>query len=65
MCDTNSYFSCKSAIMNKSTKNTLRIISIVLAILVILMDIGVIPNVINYHFWVMVIAYFMLVISLR
>ncbi|MEP0272622.1 hypothetical protein [Ekhidna sp.] len=51
--------------MTKRTRNTLRIVSIVLAILVILMDLGIIPNIINYHFWVMVIAYFLLVLSLR
>ena len=51
--------------MNKSTKNTLKIISFILAILVILMDLSIIPNIVNYHFWVMVIAYFMLVLSMR
>jgi len=51
--------------MSKSTKNTLRIASFILAILIILMDLGIIPNIINYHFWVMVIAYFLLVLSLR
>ena len=51
--------------MNNSTKNTLKIVSIILAVLVILMEINVIPNIVNYHFWVMVIAYFMLVISIR
>lgn len=51
--------------MSKSTKNILRIVSIVLAVLVILMDIGVLPNVVNYHFWVMVVAYFLLVMTLR
>lgn len=51
--------------MNKSTRNILKIVSIILAIAVILMDLGVIPNVINYHFWVMVVAYFMLVLSGR
>ncbi|MEQ8904699.1 hypothetical protein [Ekhidna sp.] len=51
--------------MTKSTKNTLRIASFILAIAVILMDLGIIPNIVNYHFWVMVIAYFLLVLSLR
>ncbi|WP_425392259.1 hypothetical protein [Ekhidna sp.] len=51
--------------MTSRTRNTLRIISIVLAILVILMDLGIIPNIVNYHFWVMVIAYFLLVLSIR
>ncbi|MFK7952067.1 MAG: hypothetical protein AB8B73_04420 [Ekhidna sp.] len=51
--------------MNKSTKNTLRIVSIILAILVILMDLGILPNIVNYHFWVMVIAYFMLVLTIK
>ncbi|SNT35649.1 hypothetical protein SAMN05421640_3505 [Ekhidna lutea] len=51
--------------MTSKSKNTLRIISIILAVLVILMDLGIIPNVVNYHFWVMVIAYFLLVLSIR
>lgn len=51
--------------MDKKTKNILKITSIVLAIAVILMDLGIIPNVINYHFWVMVIAYFLLILSIR
>ena len=51
--------------MDKHTRNMLRIISIIIVILVILMDLGIVPNIVNYHFWVMVIAYFMLVLSMR
>lgn len=53
--------------MTNKTKNTLKIASIIIAILIILMALGVLPNVIvgEYHFWVMVIAYFLLVLSLR
>ncbi|MEQ9467501.1 MAG: hypothetical protein RLN88_08820 [Ekhidna sp.] len=51
--------------MTSRTRNTLRIVSILMAVLVILMDLGIIPNFVNYHFWVMVIAYFLLVLSLR
>ena len=51
--------------MTKSTRNTLRVSSIILAIPVILMDLGIIPNIVNYHFWIMVIAYFLLVLSIR
>jgi len=48
-----------------STRKGLRIASIIIAILIILMELAIIPNIINYHFWVMVIAYFMLVLSGR
>jgi len=51
--------------MNKKTRNILKILSIILAVAVILMDLQIIPNIINYHFWVMVIAYGMLFISTR
>lgn len=53
--------------MTKKTKNILRAVSILLAILTTLMRLGIIPSVIypEYHFWVMVIAYFLLVFSIR
>lgn len=53
--------------MNKSTKNTLRIISFILAVVVTLMHLDVIPNIIVIvdHFWTLVIAYFLLVLSMR
>ncbi len=51
--------------MKKSTKTTIRIVSILLALLLVLMEIDVIPNVINYHFWVLIIAYAMLVFTIK
>ncbi len=51
--------------MKKSTKNTIRIVSVLLALLLVLMEVGAIPNIINYHFWVLIIAYAMLVFTLR
>lgn len=51
--------------MKKSTKNTIRIASIVLALLLVLMEIGVIPNIVNYHFWVLIIAYAMMVFTIK
>ncbi|MEM6828952.1 MAG: hypothetical protein AAGA66_08440 [Bacteroidota bacterium] len=51
--------------MNKSTKNTIRIISILLALSLVLMEINIIPNMIIHHFWVLIIAYAMLVFTLR
>ncbi len=51
--------------MTKKTKNLLKIISIVLAIAVILMNLGIIPNWVTPHFWVMVIAYFMYILASR
>lgn len=51
--------------MTKKTKNILKVISIVLAISVILMELGIIPNWVTPHFWVMVIAYFMIILASR
>ena len=49
--------------MNKNTRNILRIISIVLAVLIILMELGIISFELKSAVWVMVIAYFMLLLS--
>ncbi|MEO9476531.1 MAG: hypothetical protein ABJG41_13395 [Cyclobacteriaceae bacterium] len=43
--------------MNKSTKNTLRIVSVVIALALVLMELGFVPNLVNYHFWFLVAAY--------
>jgi hypothetical protein len=43
--------------MNKGTKTTLRIFSVAVAAALILMELGFIPNLINYHFWFMTGAY--------
>ena len=51
--------------MTKKTRNILKIVSIALAILMVLMESGIIPNWITPHFWVMVIAYFLLILSSR
>ncbi|MEQ9405714.1 MAG: hypothetical protein RIM99_19140 [Cyclobacteriaceae bacterium] len=51
--------------MKTSTKSTIRIVSILLALLLVLMEIDLIPNIINYHFWVLIIAYAMLAFTLR
>ena len=51
--------------MNNKTKNLLKVVSIITALAVILMDLGIIPNLVNYHFWVMVIAYGLLLFSTR
>jgi len=51
--------------MDRKTKNILKVISLVMAIAVILMEVGIIPNWVTPHFWVMVIAYFMFVLSSR
>ncbi len=39
--------------MNKSTKNILKIASIILAVAVILMELNNIPSMVNYHFFKM------------
>lgn len=43
--------------MNKGTRNTLRLISVVIVLALVLMELGVIPNLLNYKFWFMVAAY--------
>ena len=51
--------------MKKGTKTTLRLVSIVLALLLVLMEVGAIPNLFNYHFWVLIIAYALIVVTVR
>ncbi len=51
--------------MNKKTKTNLRIVSIVVTILDVLMVLEIMPNFFIYNFWVMIIAYFLLVLSIR
>jgi len=51
--------------MKKNTKTTIRIVSILLTLLLVLMEFGMIPNIFNYHFWVLIIAYALLVFTLK
>ena len=51
--------------MTKSTRNLLRIISILIALSIVLMEVNVIPNLFTHHFWVMVIAYALLMFTIR
>ena len=43
--------------MNKSTRNILRFISIIIVLALVLMQLNVIPDLVNYKFWFMVAAY--------
>ena len=51
--------------MTKSTRNILRLISIVLVLALVLMEIDVIPDLLNYKFWFMVVAYALALITFR
>ena len=51
--------------MNKGTKNTLRIISVVVALALVLMELGFIPNLVNYHFWFLTGAYGLALFTMR
>ncbi len=51
--------------MNNSTRNILRIVSIVLVIAMVLMELDIIPEIFLYRFWFMVMAYGLLLFTLR
>ncbi|MEQ8337806.1 MAG: hypothetical protein RIA62_10695 [Cyclobacteriaceae bacterium] len=49
--------------MNRSTRNLLRIVSVVLVLLLVLMQLGFIPAFLEYRFWFMVVAYGLLLLT--
>lgn len=51
--------------MTKATRNTLRLISIILVLALVLMELNLIPDVLNYKFWFMVLAYALSLITYR
>lgn len=51
--------------MNKSTRSILRFISVILVLGLVLMEINVIPDLLNYKFWFMVFAYALALITFR
>ena len=51
--------------MNKSTRNALRLISVILVLALVLMELGIIPNLLNYKFWFMVAAYALALVTYR
>ncbi len=51
--------------MTNSTRNILRVLSIILVLLMVLMELGLIPDVEFYRFWLMVIAYGLLLFTLK
>ena len=51
--------------MSKSTRNTLRLISVIIVLALVLMELNVIPNLLNYKFWFMVAAYALALITYR
>lgn len=51
--------------MNKSTRNTLRLISVILVLALVFMELNIIPNLLNYKFWFLVAAYALSMITYR
>lgn len=51
--------------MNKSTRNTLRLISVILVLALVLMELNIIPDLLNYKFWFMVVAYALALVTYR
>ncbi|MEM9324650.1 MAG: hypothetical protein AAGA85_03305 [Bacteroidota bacterium] len=51
--------------MTRSTRNLLRIISIVIVLAVVLMELNFIPRLLNYRMWFIVVAYGLLLLSTR
>lgn len=51
--------------MKGTTKTTLRLISIVVVLVVVLMELDIIPVVLNYRFWFLVGGYGLLLLTLR
>ena len=49
--------------MSRSTKNVLRLISVIIVLALVLMELDMIPNLLNYKFWFMVLAYGMSMIT--
>lgn len=43
--------------MNRSTRNTLRLVSVLMVLALVLMELNIIPDLLNYKFWFMVVAY--------
>lgn len=50
-------------LMNKGTRNTLRLISVIIVLGLVLMQLNVIPDLLNYKFWFMVVAYAMALLT--
>ena len=51
--------------MTKSTRNLLRLVSVILVLALVLMELNVIPDLLNYKFWFMVVAYALALVTVR
>lgn len=51
--------------MNKGTRNTLRLISVIIVLALVLMQLNIIPDLLNYKFWFMVVAYALALLTFR
>lgn len=51
--------------MTKSTRNFLRLVSVILVLALVLMQLDIIPDLLNYKFWFMVVAYAIVLITVR
>lgn len=51
--------------MTRGTRNTLRLVSIIIVLALVLMELNIIPDFLNYKFWFMVLAYSLSLITYR
>ena len=51
--------------MTKNTRNILRLVSVIIVIALVLMEFQVIPDLFNYEFWVLLVAYAILLYTIR
>ncbi|MBV6647633.1 MAG: hypothetical protein KI790_19400 [Cyclobacteriaceae bacterium] len=51
--------------MTRRTRNILRLVSVIIVLALVLMELGVIPQVVNFKFWFMVVAYALVLVSVK
>ncbi|MDH5610147.1 MAG: hypothetical protein OEY56_11780 [Cyclobacteriaceae bacterium] len=51
--------------MSESTRSLLRILSIIIVLALVLMELNIIPDLFNYEFWFMIVAYALMLITIR
>ncbi|MFT4833947.1 MAG: membrane protein YdbS with pleckstrin-like domain [Marinoscillum sp.] len=51
--------------MNKSTRNLIRLVSAIIVLALVLMQLNIIPDLLNYKFWFMTAAYAMAIITYK
>ncbi len=51
--------------MNKSTRNLIRLVSAIIVLALVLMQLNIIPDLLNYKFWFMIVAYALAIITYK